>query len=181
MKQTATSSRLQFTMAKAPFLGAAFIANFWFFVVGISSPIFMLLFLVGIVSLFFIITRIGRQYRDTVLGGSIGYGSAYVLCLQLIFFASLLASVMYFIYFQFLDQGAFFQGFEQMLTTIKENPELQKGSPYSVEEQMQLIQELQTQTPINLTILLLYQNLLYGAIIFASISALFIKQTKRTI
>lgn len=116
-----------------------------------------------------------RAYRTQYCGGYIHFTSVWVFTTFLYIFASLFAAAGHYIYFQFFDQGFFFDLYFHYMETsgMSKDPEVRP-----LLEQLQ--QLLPTLTPIKLVVQFLSSNILYGAM-QSVVIALFVARRPRPV
>lgn len=112
-----------FAMQYGLFFGIYWIVGFALFINSLRVEAFGLLYLLLMLSIPFVGWKFTRGFRNRVRGsGSLPFGRLYLFSAALYFFASILLAVAVYIYFAYLDQGAFFQAYADYLN----RPEVQK-------------------------------------------------------
>ncbi len=124
-------------------LGLIWIAAFACFIGSMTDSSLQAGFVLFLLSTPIVVFYMLRHYRDKVLDGSISFGRAFTFISFTMGYASLIMAATTFIYFHFLDNGAFFG---TLMTNIK-MPEVQKtftdaGIKYEdIEQQLALISQ----------------------------------------
>lgn len=133
------------------------------------------IFLLLTIAVPFIGYYLGKQYRNKYCPQQkISFFQAWIFCILMYLFAALLVSVAHYIYFRYIDQGALFDSYYQLLeTTVQINPEF--ANEFTIyKETLSKIQQLK---PIELTIQLISNNLFYG--MFFALPTAFILSLKK--
>lgn len=163
------------SMAAGTIMGTFWIFKFIFLPLGMSMPVFMLVFGVLTICVPFIGYRLACHYRDNYSSnnGGIGFIHAFSFCLFMYMYASLLASVGHLIYFYFIDNGFILEKLQDMFNTVKENP---LPSMDSYLQQYQLaIDTYAIMNPVEITLQLVSQNMFYG-LLMALPTAMIVKK-----
>jgi hypothetical protein len=165
-------------MASGTIMGVYWIIKFIFFPLGMSMPVFMLVF--GVLTLLvpFCGYRLARHYRDTLSNnnGNIGFIHAFTFCLFMYMYASLLTSVGHLIYFQFIDNGFILEKLQDMFETVKESP--LPGMDSYIEQYQLAIDTYAILNPVDITLQLVSQNMFYG-LLMALPTALIVKKKNK--
>ncbi len=163
-------------MLYGTYLGLFWIAKFMLFPLGLIQPLFELLFmLLTIVGPIWVIWT-ARRFRDTQCNGEITFFSALIFCFQIYLFASILVAIGHYIYFQYIDNGFIYRTLITLFDeSVKQAPVLEPIFQ-NYRNTLDLINEL---SPIQLTMQLISQNILYG-IILSLLTSLICMRRKRT-
>jgi hypothetical protein len=159
-----------YAMLFGTYLGIFWILKFPFFPLGIRYPFLIIVFVGLTLAVPFLAYYYARQFRDKICGGTISFVNSWILLLLMYVFASLLTAIAHFIYFRFIDGEFLMDTYADMLKSIKNNPMLPKN--YYIEAKA-MISQLQSLTPIKITLQLISQNVFYGNIL-ALITAPFV-------
>ena len=167
------------SMAAGTIMGVYWILKFILFPLGMSMPLFMLVF--GVLTIFvpFVGYHLVSLYRDKYSNndGNIGFIHAFTFCLFMYMYASLLTSVGHLIYFQFIDHGFVLEKLTDMLETVKESP--LPGMDSYVEQYQLAIDTYALLNPVDITLQLVSQNMFYG-LLMALPTALIAKRKRKT-
>ena len=93
-------------------------------------------------------------------------------------FAALLTAVAHYIYFRFIDHGFIINTYETMLDTFSQSNI--PGVEAYVDQLEEVMEVMQTLTPIDITMQLMSQNVFYGSLL-AIPTALFVMRRKQKI
>lgn len=105
-----------------------------------------------------------KSYRDRVCDGVISFGQACLFTLLMYMFASLLSSVAYYVYFQFIDNGFIAEQYCYLYDTL--GGMLGNGGNENLIEAMELAKDnIRSMTPINMTFSFLSNNIVICSII----------------
>ncbi|KAA6312403.1 hypothetical protein EZS27_036660, partial [termite gut metagenome] len=113
-----------------------------------------------------------RMFRDKVCGGKIKFMQAWVFILFMYAFAALLTAAAHYTYFRYIDNGFIF---DKYMEALESSLSISGWEGY-VEQAKEVIENLRSMTPIELTTQLLSQNVFYCSIL-ALITALSVKKT----
>ena len=165
----------RFSMAAGTIMGAFWIFKFIFFPLGMSMPVFMLVFGVLTICVPFIGYRLACHYRDMFSNnhGGIGFIHALTFCLFMYMYASLLTSMGHLIYVQFIDNGFVLEKLQEMLETVKDGT--LPGMESYIEQYQLAIDTYAILNPIDITLQLISQNMFYG-LLMALPTALIVKK-----
>ncbi|MEG2573439.1 MAG: DUF4199 domain-containing protein [Bacteroides sp.] len=153
----------KYAMQFGAYLGIYYILKFFLFPMGLTVPFLQLIFLVLTIAVPFLAYYYGRKYRNKVCGGSINFMQAWMFMVFMYMFASLLAAVAHYIYFQFIDQGFLVNAYTGMIQDMKRmNLPGVTASLNQFEESLKIIGAL---SPIELTMQLISLNIFYGSLL----------------
>ena len=116
-----------------------------------------------------------RSYRDKICKGAISFGHACIFTIFMYIFASLLATVGHYIYFQFIDHGYVLDAYTTMVNQLFEL------NPTMTDEQEVItnaLDELRMLTPISITLQLLSSDVMICSIL-ALPTALFSRRSAK--
>ncbi len=150
-------------MQYGSYMGIFWIIKFSFFPLGFSMPVLQFLFVVLTILVPFVGYYLTRTYRDKICGGGISFSHAWMFTVFVYMFASLLTSVGHYIYFRYIDYGYISNTYLEMLKQMSKNPIVGFGD--SIKQLEETIKMLGNLRPIELTMQLLSQNVLYGALL----------------
>ena len=169
-------------------MGAYNIVKFCLFPLSLHSTMAALLFLGLTLVVPFLVFQLAKRYRDQYCGGQIDFTRALTFSVLTMAFGALLASVAHYVYFAFIDGGAMVgalaQSIEQLqsvdLSTLEE-VDADAVAQYGqyVEAMQQTAQQLQTMSPIEMTMGMLSNNFSWSLILSLPI-ALFVKKINPT-
>lgn len=163
------------------YMGIYWILKFILFPIGITIPFLSFLFIGLTLGVPFIGYYYVRMYRDKICGGYIDFLPAWAFTVFMYMFASLLAAVGHYIYFQFIDQGFIFSSIQKSLNEVMQ---LLANQQQLTEQTKNVINELTTifrsLTPFDITMQMISKNMIFGAII-ALPTALFVMRKGRPV
>lgn len=158
-------------------IGCLWILTFACFIASMKYPDYQIGFFAGICSTpFFVFYRL-RHFRDKVLDGNISYRRALTFTMFVIGYASVLIAGATFVYFYFIDNGAF-------VSTIQSNIETPEMTQYikemgldnkALNEQMTLLKETR---PIDFAFNMLWNGIISGFLLSLVLAA-FGKRTRK--
>lgn len=160
-------------MVLGTYMGVFWIMKFCLVPFAVTSIFPMFLFVALTLCVPFMGYYYTRLYRDKVLGGSIGFGQAWMFGCGLYIFASLLTAVAHYVYFAFLDNGYIIDTYTASLNSFK--AEQIPGTESYIEQIRQALEVLGSMSAIDLVLQLFSNNIFYG-IILSLITALIVKK-----
>jgi len=163
----------KYAMRFGSFMGIYWILKFILFPLGFSIPFLQLLFLLFTAGVPFLGYYYVRSYREKICGGSIGFVHAWLFTLFMYMFAALLTSVAHYIYFQFIDHGYIVNTYMGLLKNFKAMKI--PGIGNSISQLEDALNVASTLRPIEITMQLISQNVLYGSVL-AIPTALIVKK-----
>ena len=120
-----------------------------------------------------------RMYRDKVCGGSIQFAHAVIFTVFMYMFASLLAAVAHYAYFQFIDHGFIINSYTQLWDELMTNTPALTENKEVIKETIDTARSL---TSINITMQLLSWDVFWGSILAIPTALMVMKKAKaRTI
>ena len=162
------------------FLGAAWVLVFVLYVICFRTmnPLLMFVSCILFLSLplfgFYLARRFKQQMPEDV---SIGYGRAYWFCLSMMLYACLLTGVVELVYFKFLDHGAVFNSFYELMDDPATKFTYQQmGMKESLETLKESIDMVSSLSAVDLCLSLFNQNFLLS-LILAIPTAFFAKRS----
>lgn len=169
----------KYAMQFGTYMGIFWICKFILFPAGLRIPFLLLIFILMTMAVPFLGYYYARTYRNKICGGTISFFQAWIFTIFMYMFAALLVAVAHYIYFQFLDHGFIIDYYTNLIQ------ELLKGESTNginnlgqqLDEVISKFEELNL-SPIDITIQLISQNVLYGSIL-ALPTALFVMKRKR--
>ena len=108
------------------------------------------------------------KFRDDALGGSISFRRAFAFSLYVFAYASLVFALVQFVYFRFLDHGAFSAMIGESMRLLTP---MYKENGISAEQITQSIDMVGMLTPVQWAFIFMMQNLLVGATASVPIAA----------
>ena len=125
-----------------------------------------------------------KRFRDRVCGGQIAFGRAYLFTILLYFYAALLLAAACYVYFAFIDHGAFFDSYIQLLSSpeaqqmVSANGGKLPAAGISLNELKSAFEQIQALSPVVYAAHILDLNI-FIALILALPTALFASSAKR--
>lgn len=163
----------KYAMRFGTYMGIFWIVKFAFFPLGFIVPLLEFLFLILTVMVPFVGYYFTRSYRDHGCGGGISFSHAWIFTTFLYMFTAMFTAVGHYIYFRFIDNGFIFNSYLGMLEEVGKAKVAGFGASLKqLEETVKLLGAL---SPIKLTMQMLSQNVIYGAIL-ALPTAFFVKK-----
>ena len=137
---------------------------------GYSGQFFLLLtIMVPFVGAWFV-----KKIRDGVLDGRLGFWQAFLLSTNIYMYASLIAAIVHFIYFRFIDNGFILNSYLESVNQMQEL--LGSGEAAANIEMLKANVELMgTLSPIQIVFSLLSNNVVFGLFI-SLLAAVFLKR-----
>lgn len=123
---------------------------------------------------FFIMWRL-TAFRENILYGEISFRRALAYCCYVFFYASLLFALGQYLYFQFIDNGAFIQVLDSSVERLKP---VYAEQGFSSEELDLALKTITLMKPIDLVFTFMMYNLFIGASL-SMLIAIFGKRGKR--
>ena len=124
--------------------------------------------LLAIATPFFVGWRL-CAFRNYALGGAISFRRSYCYCVYTFAYAAMIFAIVQYLYFMFLDHGAFFAMLNASAEAI-EQVYRQSGIPTAeLKSTLALMQEL---SPINWAFIFMMQNVLAGVVAGVPIAAM---------
>ena len=171
------------------YMGIFWAVKFVFFPLGFSYPVFSFIFLLLTIMVPFVGAWFVKKIRDGVLDGRLGFWQAFLLSSNIYMYASLIAAIVHFIYFRFIDNGftivhfIYFRfidnGFilNSYLESVNQMQELLgSGEAAANIEMLKANVELMgTLSPIQIVFSLLSNNVVFGLFI-SLLAAVFLKR-----
>lgn len=117
-----------------------------------------------------------KNFRDKIREGFISFKAAYFFSAYTFFYASLIFAACQFIYFQWLDSSAFTNLFIQTLQTAIPTYKQLKMDISELQEGIKLIREMNA---IDITSIILMQNIFIGTILSAPLAAFYKKEPSK--
>lgn len=160
-------------MYSGTLLGMLWTAMYASCILGFTSLVFTLLFLLLNISSPFYAGYLAVQYRKRECGNRMGFIQAWTFVLVMYLCASMLAAVVQFVYFRFMDNGYFTLVMSEIAAIIKENPAIAGDMAAQIEQAMSTLTSM---TPKDLVTDMFSSNIM-NATILAPIIALFVKKS----
>lgn len=152
----------QYAMYFGTYMGVYWILKFILFPLAFKIPFLSFLFLGLTIGVPFMGYYYLKTYRDKVCGGTITFGRAFTFTLLVYFFASLLAAVAHFVYFQFIDHGFILESVTNQLNTLVELSVDTDNYDSLVENSENILDILAHLTPTDITFDNLSRNVFSG-------------------
>jgi len=145
-------------------LAAIWTASFACYVAGFSSPTLgFIAFLLLVFTPFFVAFRL-KKFRDQGLNGVISFKRALAYTMFTFFYSCVLFAAIHFIYFNFFDNGYFFNMLNKLLAAPEYTQIFDKNMSAAIS---QSLKEIAAMRPIDFTLNMMFSNL--TICIFASI------------
>lgn len=114
------------------------------------------------------------KFRNEVLDGAISLRRGYAFSVYTMLYGALLFALAQYLYFRFLDNGAFLSTIAETLKTLEAT---YQGSNAELQSMSQQIGALSATTPIQWALTFLVQNIMIAAIISLPIAAICARHT----
>lgn len=167
----------KYAMHFGTYMGVFWTLKFILFPLGFEIPFLMLLYICLTCAVPFMGYFYVRSYRDRTCDGSISFSHALIFSILMYMFASLLASVAHYIYFAFIDGGFVVTEYGNVLNELMSNT---PGMEVEKEAITNMISELKTLSPIDITFQCLSSDIILCSIISVP-TALFAMRKKKNI
>ncbi|HIS11071.1 MAG TPA: DUF4199 domain-containing protein [Candidatus Avibacteroides excrementipullorum] len=156
------------------YMGIFWAVKFVFFPLGFSYPVFSFIFLLLTIMVPFVGAWFVKKIRDGVLDGRLGFWQAFLLSTNIYMYASLIAAIVHFIYFRFIDNGFILNSYLESVNQMQEL--LGSGEAAANIEMLKANVELMgTLSPIQIVFSLLSNNVVFGLFI-SLLAAVFLKR-----
>lgn len=156
------------------YMGIFWAVKFVFFPLGFSYPVFSFIFLLLTIMVPFVGAWFVKKIRDGVLDGRLGFWQAFLLSTNIYMYASLIAAIVHFIYFRFIDNGFILNSYLESVNRMQEL--LGSGEAAANIEMLKANVELMgTLSPIQIVFSLLSNNVVFGLFI-SLLAAVFLKR-----
>lgn len=165
----------KYAMQYGTYMGIFWIIKFTLFPLGFTVPFLEFFFLLLTLLVPFVGYYFTKMYRDRICGGAITFGHAWVFATFMYMFSALLTAVGHFVYFRFMDNGFIVTSYLDMLHAVDKNQAASAGLGSSLKQFEETINTLGSLRPIEITMQLLSQNVIYGSLL-ALPTALFVKK-----
>lgn len=165
-------------------VGVYYIGKFCFFPLSLHSTMAALLFLGLTLVVPFLIYRLAKRYRDFYCEGRIEFSRAFAFSMLTMALGSLLAAAAHYIYFAFIDGGAMIGALQDSLAQLQEvdlsaldgaNTDAVVQFNQYIEVMRQTVGQLQSMSPIDITMGMLSNNVSWSVILSLPI-ALIVKK-----
>lgn len=187
-KQEEQPTMMNCAMNMGAVAGVYYIAKFCLFPLSLHSTMAALLFLGLTLVVPFLIYQLVKRYRDQYCGGQIEFTRAFIYSVLIMGFGSLLAAAAHYIYFAFIDGGAMVGALAQSIEQLQsiDLSALEGANEDSIAQFNQYIeamkltaQQLQTLSPIDITLGMLSNNFSWSVILSLPI-ALIVKKIAKS-
>ena len=154
------------------YLAVLWIVSFACICIGLRAPFLGTLgTTMAFLSPFFIFRRI-QSFRDHVREGVLSYWSGYVYSMSMFFYASLLLAIVQYVYFAFIDGGAFFA------TSLEQARQILIANKYPENEINAAIEDYRSMRPIDWALYFMSMNIIIGGAASIFIAAITRKKSK---
>lgn len=168
----------KYAMQFGTYMGVYWILKFILFPLGLSLPFFQFLFIGLTIGVPFMGYYYARMYRDRVCGGYINFMQAWLFTLFMYMFAALLVAVAHYVYFQFIDHGHILSSYEKLIQQSLDTPNLPADTKELLSQLKSTVGVIEGFTPIEITMQLISNNVLWGSIL-AIPTALLVKRRRK--
>lgn len=156
------------------YMGIFWAVKFVFFPLGFSYPVFSFIFLLLTIMVPFVGAWFVKKIRDGVLDGRLGFWQAFLLSTNIYMYASLIAAIVHFIYFRFIDNGFILNSYLESVNQMQEL--LGSGeAAANIEMPKANVELMGTLSPIQIVFSLLSNNVVFGLFI-SLLAAVFLKR-----
>lgn len=156
------------------YMGIFWAVKFVFFPLGFSYPVFSFIFLLLTIMVPFVGAWFVKKIRNGVLDGRLGFWQAFLLSTNIYMYASLIAAIVHFIYFRFIDNGFILNSYLESVNQMQEL--FGSGEAAANIEMLKANVELMgTLSPIQIVFSLLSNNVVFGLFI-SLLAAVFLKR-----
>lgn len=163
VKMTENRSYLyKYAMHFGTYMGFYWVIKFILFPLGFRIPFLSLLYMIMTLAVPVMGYYYVRIYRDKINGGGISFAHAGMFTLMMYFFASLLAAVAHYIYFQFVDQGFLIDTYTQLWHDMLSQNAVMVENKEMIEDAIDTVRGL---SPIDITMQLVSWDIFWGAIL----------------
>ena len=168
----------KYAMQFGTYMGVNWIMKFILFPLGLSLPFFQFLFIGLTIGVPFMGYYYARMYRDRVCGGYINFMQAWLFTLFMYTFAALLVAVAHYVYFQFIDHGHILSSYEKLIQQSLDTPNLPADTKELLSQLKNTVGVIEGFTPIEITMQLISNNVLWGSIL-AIPTALLVRRRRK--
>lgn len=145
-------------------LGLLWVVSFALFVGSFYSSVFSILWMGTMIATPFYVGLRTKTYSEQTETGHISYGHAYAHSSLTIFYASLILAIVQWAYFQFIDNGFVINQYIAIFTD-KENVQMMTSLGYTKEMLNNMIENMRSLRPIDMSLQMLWANVVAGLII----------------
>lgn len=168
----------KFAMHFGTYMGVFWILKFILFPLGFKIPFFMILFFCLTLAVPFMGYFYVRSYRDKICGGIISFSHAFLFTIFMYIFASLLASVAHYVYFEFIDHGYILETYTNMVNQVLDlNPNMENEKELITDA----LDQLREMNPISITLQLLYSDIMFCSFLALPTALFVIKNRNKAI
>ena len=153
-------------------LGLLWIVSFALFTGYFKYPVCGTLWLLTLLFTPFYVAKLTYTYSDNSPGKHISYSHAFAHAFFTVFYASLLLAISQWFYFQYIDHGYIIEKYSSILTDT-ETVKQMEAIGYSKAMISNIIDQLRSLRPIDLSLQILWGNILAGLVMSFS-TALFV-------
>lgn len=159
------------------YMGVYWILKFILFPLGFTIPFLSFLYIGLTLGVPFIGYHYAKMYRNKICGGFISFAHACLFTLFMYMFASLLVSLVHYVYFRFIDHGFIMGQYAEMIQQVST---AFPGMENEKEILQNALDSIQTLSPIDITMQILSSDVFFGSIL-AVPTALFVMKRRRQI
>lgn len=140
------------TVMSGTYMGVWWIVRFICFLIGLTHPLAMILFLVSLIQVPRLIIIELKNYRKIMMGGDLRFAEALMFAIVSCFYAAMLTAAAHYIYFRFFDHGYVSGVYANLIGQLSEGANTQ-----SLNEALDL---WASATPIEITLQLMSNNVM---------------------
>ncbi len=151
-------------------LGLLWIARFFTFLVGLTHPWLMMVYMLSVVAVPTYLYKLTRRFRDGEWEGIMSFKHGLIFCFLACFYASLLVGAIHYIYFCYFDNGYVDGVYASVAAQLSQMPSaVDAGLKASMDEALEVWNQM---TVANITSQLMINNLFWGFLMSLPIALL---------
>ncbi len=164
------NSLLKWAMTYGLGLGIYWAIKYVFFILGVSYPMFNIVYWILTLAVPFIAYYFTKKYKDEALGGQISFFHAWRYGTMLYFFAALIVSLVHFIFYQYIASPDFIaNAYDQTINLLKQS---QINT-----SMMESLSKMPVPSPIQMAIQGIFNNIFYGIVLSIPVAFIVSKHT----
>lgn len=173
--ENSTNNVNHYAMYFGAYMGIFWVLKFILFPLGFSMPFLFVLFVILTLIVPFLGYYYGVLYRDRGRGGSITFSQSFMFLFLMYAYASLIAAMAHYVYFEFIDNGFILESYKKMIDILTEQPNMPAEQIEAAKLQVANFSNLSS---IQITLQVLNMDIMICAIIGA-ISSFFLMRDKK--
>lgn len=167
------SSLLKWAMTYGLILGIYWGIKYIFFILGVSYPMFNIVYWLLTLAVPFIAYYFTKKYKNEGLNGSISFFHAWRYGIMLYFFAALIVSLVHFVFYQYIASPDFIaQAYNQTINMLKET---QMNT-----SMLESLSKMTVPSPIQMAIQGIFNNIFYGIILSIPVALIVSRRPEET-